>query len=184
MEEFSRRLADFTGTLRVGQGFDPQAQLGPVISEQQLDRVMSYVHIGSEEGARLVCGGERLGGSLASGYFVAPTVFSGVDNRMRIAQEEIFGPVLSVIPFDTAEEAIALGNQTQYGLGGAVWTKDISTALRVVQGIHTGVMWVNCYGLIDPMVGFGGKKLSGYGAKGSRTHLDTYLYSKCVYIDT
>ena len=103
---------------------------------------------------------------------------------MRIAQEEIFGPVCSVIPFDTAEEAIALGNQTEYGLGGAVWTRDISTALRVVQDIHTGVMWVNCYGLIDPMVGFGGTKLSGYGAKGSRAHLDTYLYSKCVYIDT
>ena len=184
MEEFSRRLADFTSTLRVGQGFDPQTQLGPLISEGQLDRVMSYVHIGSKEGARLVCGGERLGGSLASGYFVSPTVFSGVDNRMRIAQEEIFGPVCSVIPFDTAEEAVALGNQTEYGLGGAVWTRDISTALRVVQDIHTGVMWVNCYGLIDPMVGFGGTKLSGYGAKGSRAHLDTYLYSKCVYIDT
>ena len=103
---------------------------------------------------------------------------------MRIAQEEIFGPVLSVIPFDTAEEAIDLGNQSEYGLGGAVWTKDISKALKVVKGIHTGVMWVNCYGLIDPLVGFGGTKHSGYGAKGGSSHLDTYLYSKSVYINT
>ena len=101
-----------------------------MISGRQLDRVMSYIRLGTEEGAQLVCGGERLGGSLAEGYFVSPTVFSGVDNGMRIAQEEIFGPVLSVIPFDTVEEAIALGNQTEYGLGGAVWTKNISTALR------------------------------------------------------
>jgi aldehyde dehydrogenase (NAD+) len=102
---------------------------------------------------------------------------------MRIAREEIFGPVLSIIPFDTTEEAIALGNQTEYGLGGAVWSRNISTALKVVKGIHTGVMWVNCYGLIDPLVGFGGTKLSGYGAKGGAAHLDTYLYTKKVYIN-
>lgn len=182
VEEFSRRVAAFAETLRVGHGLDPEAQLGPLISERQLDRVMSYVRIGSEEGARLVCGGDRIGGTMRDGYFMAPTVFSGVDNRMRIAEEEIFGPVLSIIPFDKESEAIALGNQTEYGLGGAVWTRDISTALRVVDGIHTGVMWVNCYGLIDPLVGFGGTKLSGYGAKGSRAHLDTYLYTKCVYV--
>ena len=131
----------------------------------------------------MVCGGFRLGGSLQHGYFVAPTVFADVDNAMRIAQEEIFGPVLSVIPFDTEDEAIALANQTEYGLGGAVWTRDLSTALRVVDSVHTGVMWVNCYGLIDPMVGFGGTKHSGYGAKGGRAHLDTYLYTKTVYIN-
>jgi aldehyde dehydrogenase (NAD+) len=184
VDEFCARLSEFTRSIHVGRGLDPDAQLGPLISERQLDRVMSYIRIGTEEGAQLVCGGERLGGSLAEGYFVSPTVFSGVENGMRIAQEEIFGPVLSVIPFDTVEEAIALGNQTEYGLGGAVWTKNISTALSVVKGIHTGVMWVNCYGLIDPLVGFGGTKLSGYGAKGGRAHLDTYLYSKVVYINT
>ena len=183
VEEFGRRVADFAATLRVGEAFDDRTQLGPLISARQLDRVMSYVRLGEEEGARLVCGGERLGGALAPGYFVSPTVFSGVDNRMRIAQEEIFGPVLSIIPFDTPEEAIALGNQIEYGLGGAVWTRDISTALRVVDGIQSGVMWVNCYGLIDPMVGFGGTKLSGYGSKGTRAHLDNYLSTKCVYID-
>ncbi|RQR32191.1 MULTISPECIES: aldehyde dehydrogenase [Burkholderia] len=184
VKEFCARVADFAKSVRVGHSLDAGAQLGPLISERQLERVMSYVRVGAEEGAELVCGGERLGGPFADGYFVTPTVFANVDNRMRIAQEEIFGPVLSVIPFDTIEEAIRLGNDTQYGLGGAVWTRDISTALRVVKGIHTGVMWVNCYGLIDPLVGFGGTKFSGYGAKGGRAHLDTYLYSKCVYINT
>jgi aldehyde dehydrogenase (NAD+) len=184
VEEFRTRVAEFACSLRVGHSFDVNTQIGPLISARQIDRVMSYIELGSQEGARLVCGGERLTGPLAEGYFVTPTVFSEVDNKMRIAQEEIFGPVLSIIAFDTTAEAIALGNQTEYGLGGAVWTKDISTALKVVKGIHTGVMWVNCYGLIDPLVGFGGTKLSGYGAKGGRAHLDTYLYSKSVYINS
>lgn len=183
LEEFCARVTAFAGSIRVGHSLDVETQMGPLISGRQLDRVMSYIQLGAREGARLVCGGERLGGALADGYFVTPTVFSGVENGMRIAQEEIFGPVLSVIPFDTEEEAIVLGNQTEYGLGGAVWTRDISTALRVVKGIHAGVMWVNCYGLIDPLVGFGGTKFSGYGAKGGRAHLDTYLYNKSVYIN-
>ena len=182
VDELCARVAAFAGSLRVGPALDRDTQLGPLISNPQLERVMSYVHAGIEEGARLVRGGERLGGNLANGYFVAPTVFADVDNRMKIAREEIFGPVLSIIPFDTVENAIALGNETEYGLGGAVWTRDIATALKVVKGIHAGVMWVNCYGLIDPLVGFGGTKYSGYGAKGGRGHLDTYLYNKSVYI--
>jgi len=184
VDEFCRRVTAFTQSLRIGRSLDADAQLGPLISARQLDRVMSYIEIGAQEGARLVCGGVRIGGDLAGGYFITPTVFADVDNGMRIAQEEIFGPVLSIIPFDTTEEAITLGNQSEYGLGGAVWTRDISTALKVVRGIHTGVMWVNCYGLIDPLVGFGGTKHSGYGAKGGRAHLDTYLYTKTVYINT
>lgn len=183
VDEVCQRLVAFAQDLPVGDSMDQDAQLGPLISGKQLDRVMSYVRIGVEEGARLLCGGERLQGDLAQGHFMRPAVFADVTNDMRIAREEIFGPVLSVIAFDTPEEAIALANQSQYGLGGAVWTRDISTALRVVKGIHTGVMWVNCYGLIDPMMGFGGTKMSGYGAKGGRAHLDTYLYSKCVYIN-
>lgn len=182
VEQFCARVADFARGLRVGDSLSEATQLGPLISHRQLDRVLSYVQIGVDEGARLVCGGGRIGGDLGAGYFVEPTVFTDVRNDMRIAREEIFGPVLSVIPFDTVEEAIALGNDTDYGLGGAVWTRDISTALKVVKGIHTGVMWVNCYGLVDPLVGFGGTKFSGYGAKGGRAHLDTYLYSKTVYI--
>ena len=182
-EEFAQRVAAFSKTIKVGQSLDEQAILGPIISARQLERVESYIRIGAAEGAHLIAGGERLGGDLSSGYFVSPSVFTNVSNSMRIAQEEIFGPVLSIIPFDTVEEAIALGNEIEYGLGGAVWSRDISTALKVVNGIHSGVMWVNCYGLIDPLVGFGGTKHSGYGAKGGRDHLDTYLYRKTVYIN-
>jgi aldehyde dehydrogenase (NAD+) len=179
--EFCERAAIFSKTIKVGHSLDEQAQLGPLISAKQLERVQAYVQIGVQEGASLVCGGDRLGGSLASGNFISPTIFNNVDNRMRIAQEEIFGPVLSVIPFDTMEEAVALANETEYG--GAVWTRDISTALKVVRRVQSGVMWVNCYGLIDPLVGFGGIKHSGYGAKGGSEHLETYLNRKTVYMN-
>jgi len=101
---------------------------------------------------------------------------------MRIAREEIFGPVLSILPFDDVDEAVAIANDSDFGLGGAVWSQDLSTALRVVNGVHTGTMWVNCYGYVDPLVGFGGTKLSGYGSKGSAAHMDAYLYTKSVYI--
>jgi aldehyde dehydrogenase (NAD+) len=184
VNEFTARAAEFVKTVRIGRSLDPDVQLGPIISEKQLDRVMSYIDIGEKEGARLVSGGVHAQGDLENGYFISPAIFTNVDNEMRIAREEIFGPVMSIIPFDTAEEAIKIGNQTEYGLGGAVWSQNISTALKVVKGIHTGVMWVNCYGLVDSLVGFGGTKMSGYGAKGGTSHLDTYLYSKCVYIQT
>lgn len=182
VEEFCERARKFAASLRIGNGFNQSTQLGPIISGKQLDRVMSYIQLGVEEGAKLLCGGQRLGGDLANGYFVEPTIFTNVHNDMRIAREEIFGPVLSVIPFDSAEEAIQLGNDTQYGLGGAVWTSNISTAIQVVKGIRAGVVWVNCYGMLDPLVGFGGTKMSGYGSKGGRAHLDTYLYTKNVYM--
>ncbi len=121
----------------------------------------------NDEGAELLRGGQRLGGELENGYFVQPSVFGGVTNQMRIAREEIFGPVLSILPFDDVDEAIAIANDSEYGLGGAVWSQNLSTALRVVHGVHTGTMWVNCYGYIDPLVGFSGTKRSGYGSKGS-----------------
>lgn len=181
-DEFTARLAAFLKTLRLGTGLDPATQLGPVISEKHRDLVMSYIDTGKNEGATLVAGGEPLGGEYSNGYFVPPTVFAGVDMTMTIAREEIFGPVVSVIPFDTVDDAVTIGNQTEYGLAGAVWSQNISTALNVVNRIHAGVMWVNCYGLIDPLVGFNGAKMSGYGAKGGLAHLDTYLYTKSVYI--
>lgn len=168
--------------MTLGRSLDREAQLGPLISERQLTKVRGYIEAGKSEGAELVSGGQSPGGDLGAGYFVQPTIFGRVDNGMTIAREEIFGPVMSIIPFDTADEAITIGNATEYGLGGGVWTKDISTALHVVNGIRSGVMWVNCYGVIDPVVGFTGAKTSGYGAKGSGAHLDTYLQTKSVYI--
>jgi acyl-CoA reductase-like NAD-dependent aldehyde dehydrogenase len=182
VDEFTERLLAFVDSLRVGHSLDTAATLGPVISQPQLDKVLSYIDIGRGEGAELLLGGERLGGELEDGYFMQPSVFTGVTNEMRIAREEIFGPVLSILPFDDIDEAVAIANDSDFGLGGAVWSRDLSTALRVVNGVHTGTMWVNCYGYIDPLVGFGGTKLSGYGSKGSAAHMDTYLYTKSVYI--
>ena len=182
-EEFVERLTAFSRTLRVGNGLDPQVQLGPLISGKQLDRVMHYVGLGSTQGAVLAVGGKRLGGDLAAGFFVEPTVFSGVNNEMSIAREEIFGPVISVIPFDDADQALRLANDTEYGLGGAVWTQNVSTALKMAHGIKSGTLWVNCYGQIDPSVGFGGIKMSGYGSKGGPQHVEGFLYQKVVYIN-
>jgi acyl-CoA reductase-like NAD-dependent aldehyde dehydrogenase len=182
VDQFTERLLGFMDTLRVGRSLDAAATLGPVISQPQLDKVLSYVDVGRAEGAELLRGGRRLGGELENGYFLQPSVFGGVTNQMRIAREEIFGPVLSILPFDDVDEAIAIANDSEYGLGGAVWSENLSTAFRVVHGVHTGTMWVNCYGFIDPLVGFSGTKRSGYGSKGSAAHMDTYLYTKSVYV--
>jgi len=183
-EAFVERLAAFGRSLKVGHPLQEDVILGPLISQRQLERVQGFVQQGSREGAQLVSGGERLGGDLAQGYYLEPTVFSEVHNSMAIAQEEIFGPVASVISFDTPEQALALANQTEFGLGGAVWTSNIKTAMNMVHGIQAGTVWVNCYGAIDPAVGFGGVKNSGYGWKGGTTHIDGFLYQKAVVINT
>jgi aldehyde dehydrogenase (NAD+) len=181
--EFVDRLVAFSKTLRVGNGTDPNVQLGPVISQKQLERVMGYVRGAIPEGATLATGGERLTGELAGGFFVQPTVFSNVKPDMTIAREEIFGPVISVLPFDTEDEVLQMANATEYGLGGAVWTRDLSTAIRMVHGIEAGSVWVNCYNALDPAVGMNGHKMSGYGVKGGPHHVDAYLYEKCAYIN-
>lgn len=167
----------------MGDGIDPEVQLGPLISKKQLDKVMQYVETGTREGATLASGGKRLGGNLADGYFIEPTVFSNVGNSMTIAQEEIFGPVISVIPFEDADEALRLANQTDYGLGGAVWTQDINTMLKMTTGIKSGTVRVNCYGALDPSVGLGCYKMSGYGSKGGPQHVEGFLHQKVVYIN-
>jgi aldehyde dehydrogenase (NAD+) len=182
-QEFLERLAAFADSLRVGNGIDPEVQLGPVISAKQLDRVMRYVDVGQQEGATLARGGRRLEGDLGKGFFIEPTIFGNVRNDMTIAQEEIFGPVVSVIPFDDAEEALQLANDIDYGLGGAVWTRDLSTAMKVSKGIRAGTIWINCYGQIDPGVGFGGHRMSGYGWKGGPQHVEAFLYQKAIYMN-
>ena len=182
-DEFIARTKEFTAKLRIGNGLDPDVNMGPLISQQQLDRVMGYVQGAVPQGASLAMGGNRLGGDLASGYFVEPTIFSNVSPGMTIAREEIFGPVMSVLPFDSEEEVLRLANGTEYGLGGAVWTSNISTALRMVHGIKAGSVWVNCYGQLDMSVGMSCYKLSGYGTKGGPEHIDAFLYLKNAYIN-
>lgn len=182
-DEFVERLVDFTRNVKVGDPLDASMQLGPLISERQLDRVMGYVKIGGDEGANLAVGGTRLGGNLENGYFVEPTVFANVNNQMRIAREEIFGPVISVIPFDDADEALALGNDTVYGLGSAVWTQNVRTMNKMMHGLQAGSVWVNCYGVIDLALGFGGYKQSGYGWKGGYEYIDGFLYQKAITIN-
>jgi aldehyde dehydrogenase (NAD+) len=182
-DEFAERLAAFSKTIKVGDSLDPATQLGPLVSAKQLSTVTGYFDLARSEGATVASGGERLGGDLAEGFFVPPTVLSGMTNAMRTAREEIFGPVASLIPFDTEEEVIRLANDTQYGLGGAVWTQNVGTAHRVARDVRAGMMWVNCYGTTEPTVTSEGFKMSGYGAKGGRRHVEEYLYSKSVWVN-
>jgi aldehyde dehydrogenase (NAD+) len=184
-DEFVERVAHFGKALRVGNGLDPDTQIGPLVSEQQLDRVMGYLSLGRQEGARAVAGGARLTeGLLAQGYFVPPTVFADVRDDMRIAKEEIFGPVLSAIPFQDVDELITRANATMFGLGSGVWTRDVSKAHRLAKSIRAGSVWVNCYQAMDPAVPFGGYKMSGYGRESGLQHVEEYLNVKAVWVKT
>jgi aldehyde dehydrogenase (NAD+) len=184
-DEFVGRVADYGKSLIVGNGADPQTQIGPLVSAEQLERVTGYLDVGRNEGANALAGGSRLtDGALADGYFVPPTVFANVRNDMRIAQEEIFGPVISAIAFTDTDELVRRANATTFGLGSGVWTRDVSKAHRLAKAIRAGSVWVNCYQAMDPAVPFGGYKMSGYGRESGVEHLDEYLNTKAVWIKT
>ena len=180
-DEFVDSLVSATESMKLGPGLDEETGLGPVVSAEQLERVTRYIDIGKSEGAELVTGGERAT-ELGDGYFVRPTVFTGVRNDMQIAQEEIFGPVAAVIEVDDVEHAIAVANDTIYGLAAAIWTTDLAKAHRVARGIRAGTVWVNTAGLYDPAVSFGGFKQSGYGRELGLHSMEAYTEQKSVWI--
>ncbi|OBB46073.1 aldehyde dehydrogenase [Mycobacterium sp. 852002-51961_SCH5331710] len=179
-EEVVEKVANFVGAMPVGLPDDPNAAIGPLISEKQRDRVESYIKKGVDEGARIVTGGGRPEG-LDNGWFVQPTVFADVDNSMTIAQEEIFGPVLAVIPYEDEEDAIRIANDSVYGLAGSVWTTDNKKALEVASKIRTGTYAVNMYAF-DPGAPFGGYKNSGIGRENGPEGIEAYVEHKSVLL--
>jgi NAD-dependent aldehyde dehydrogenases len=168
--------------VKVGLPWENDTMMGPQISEPQLNKILGYVEVGKKE-AKLACGGYRITeNGLDKGFFVRPTIFADVDNKMRIAQEEIFGPVLSVIKFRDEAEVIKMANDSEYGLAGAVWTKDINRALRVARAIETGRVWVNNYNSLPAHTPFGGYKKSGIGRETHKMMLEHYTQKKNIYI--
>ncbi|RDW18372.1 betaine-aldehyde dehydrogenase [Oceanobacillus arenosus] len=182
-DNFMSDLAEYTKSLRVGNGFDQSTNLGPLISAQQKETVLNYLDIGQEEGAEVLIGGNVTDNDLAGGYYVKPTVVANVNNSMRIAQEEIFGPVVSGIPFEDIDEAIKLANQSEYGLGGGVNTTDLRKAHKVAHGLRTGNVWVNTYNIMDPASPFGGYKQSGLGREHGSESVDMYTETKSIWIN-
>ena len=170
--------------VKVGVSWDPETQMGSQINERQLEKILSYVEIGKQEGARLICGGERItDGELAKGCFMRPTLLADVTNDMRVAQEEIFGPVACILKLRDEDEVIRMANDNAYGLGGAVWTRDLNRAIRVSRGIETGRMWVNTYNQIPEGSPFGGYKESGIGRETHKVILEHYTQMKNIMIN-
>ena len=182
-DEFVERAVARVAAIRVGDPLDPRTQMGPQSSQDQLDKILGYIDIGKQEGATCLTGGERAlpGGEFDKGYFVKPTVFAG-DNSMRIFQEEIFGPVLSVTRFKTIDEAIDIANDTVYGLGGGVWTRSGSDAYRLGRAIQAGRVWTNCYHVYPAHAAFGGYKESGFGRETHKMMLDHYQQTKNLLV--
>jgi len=184
VDEVVERLTAFVGQLKVGVATDVETQLGPIASKRQLDTVLGYLDLAAEEGAQTAVGGARLSGAgRDAGYFVAPTILTEVRDDMRVAREEIFGPVISVLPFDDEEEVIRRSNASNFGLGAGVWTRDIGRAHRVARKLESGTVWINTYGLMDPAVPMGGFKESGYGREYGTEHLDEFLENKSIWIN-
>ncbi len=184
-DEVVAALKEAASGLQVGDPFDKKTRIGALVSKEQMERVLSYVEIGKQDGATLITGGERVAfnNEFSEGCFVSPIIFADVDNKMRIAQEEIFGPALAVIPFDTEEEALSIANDTQYGLAAALWTNDIKRAHRMAASLKAGTVWINTVNMFDPSLPFGGFKDSGFGRDLGEDALDGYLQTKSVWVD-
>lgn len=184
-DQFLERFQERSKKITVGDPMDKATQMGPQVSLEQLDRIKSYVSIGKDEGASVVCGGVSpdLAGDFQNGYFFQPTILSEVNNRMRVAQEEIFGPVVSIISFKDEEDLIKQANATVYGLSAGIWTKDITRAHRFAKDIKAGVIWINTFNMFNAASPFGGYKQSGYGREMGKHALEMYTQVKSVWVD-
>jgi aldehyde dehydrogenase len=182
-DKFIEKTVARVAAIKVGDPLDPATQMGAQCSKGQLEKILEYIDVGKQEGAKCLTGGARaeLGGALKNGFYVKPTVFSG-HNKMRIFQEEIFGPVLSVTTFKTLEDAIEIGNDTIYGLGAGVWSRNINNAYRVGRGIEAGRVWTNCYHVYPAHAAFGGYKQSGFGRETHKIMLDHYQQTKNLLV--
>ena len=182
-DELVRRLIDFVGTAKLGDPTQPDTQIGPIATRPQFEKILGYIQIAHDEGARCVLGGKARS-DLGAGQFIEPTIFTGVDNRMRIAQEEVFGPVLCIIPFKDEADAVRIGNDILYGLAGAVWTRSLHRALYVTERLKAGTVWVNNYRATSFTTPFGGYKRSGIGRESGSDAIHEYLDTKSVWIST
>ena len=178
-DEVLAGVADYAESLKLGAGHLDDTQLGPMVSEPHLNKVIGYIDIAQKEGARIVTGGSR---ASLDGYFVTPTVIADVNSAMTVVQEEIFGPVLVAQKYDTEAEALAMANSSEYGLAGGIWSRDISQAHRLAAQLKGGNVFINSYGLADPAMPFGGMKSSGWGRENGLEALDSYLETKSVYV--
>jgi acyl-CoA reductase-like NAD-dependent aldehyde dehydrogenase len=177
-DEVVDKLANFSKNVSMGDPFDQRSTIGPLVSQEQFDRVKKYLEVGKKE-AKVAAGGEPGEGK---GYFVKPTLFAGVNNEMRIAREEIFGPVGAAIAFKDENDAVFQGNHTDYGLSAAVWTNDVGRAHKVARALKAGTVWINCYNQLDPISPFGGYKQSGFGRELGKYAIDLYTQVKSVWM--
>jgi aldehyde dehydrogenase (NAD+) len=178
-QQFVDRLAERAKKRKLGDPLDPSTEQGPQVSQEQMDKILGYVEQGQKQGAKLVTGGKRSGGK---GYFVEPTIFDNVNDQMAIARDEIFGPVVAVLPFKDMNEVVRRANDTTYGLSAAIWTKDIDKAHRFAREVKAGTVWVNCYHVVDTTTPFGGFKMSGQGRENGEAALEHYTELKTVTI--
>jgi aldehyde dehydrogenase (NAD+) len=178
-DEFVDKITKKAKKRKVGDPFDPSTEQGPQVSQEQFDKVMGFINAGQKEGAKMLCGGGRVGDR---GYFIQPTVFSDVKDEMKIAREEIFGPVMNILRFKDIGDVVQRGNKTFYGLAAAVWTRDIKKALTLSNSLRAGTVWVNCYDVFDAAAPFGGYKMSGIGRELGEYALQLYTEVKTVTV--
>ena len=182
-DEVIDRVKQKVASLKLGDPLDPDTEVGPIASKSEYDNVMRYMDVGREDGARLVIGGKAADIGTGKGYFVEPTVFADVEQNMTIAQEETFGSILAIIPFDTFEDAIAIANSSQYGLAAGIQSRDLNKVHRAAAQLEAGMIWVNTYGQFDASCPFGGYKMSGYGRELGKESLQYYLQTKTVWVN-